>query len=169
MFVRILICSLFLIAINITDIKNYKIKNSVVLPTIILGLICGIVLNLFLDSVYGMLIPLILFPLFALKMLGAGDIKALCAIGAVLGLKLSIMTVIFTFISGGIIALGFMLSNKNFIDRFKNLFRYFKISFLTKKIEKYNYGGNEKSYFRFSYAITTGTILAIINNYLGII
>ena len=169
MIVKIIICAIFLILINITDIKGFKIKNKVVLPTIIIGLINGIICNNFLDSVYGMLIPLVLFPLYALKMLGAGDIKALCAIGTVLGFKLSVMTMLLTFISGGVIALGFMLFNKNFAERFKNLFNYLKMSFFMRKMDKYNYGGSEKSYFRFSFAITTGTILAIVNYYLCII
>lgn len=169
MIFKIIICIAFLIAINITDIKGFRIKNKVVLPTIIIGLIYGIICNNFLDSIYGMLIPLALFPLYALKMLGAGDVKALCALGSVLGFNLSVMTMLLTFVSGGAIALGFMLFNKNFIKRFKNLFNYLKMMFFMKKIEQYNYGGGEKSYFRFSFAITAGTILAIVNNYLCII
>ncbi len=169
MIIRILICAVFLVLINISDIKGFKIKNKVVLPTIITGLIYGLICNSFLDSVYGMLIPLVLFPLYALKMLGAGDVKALCAIGAVLGFKLSVMTMLLTFVSGGVIALGFMLFNKNFVERFKNLFNYLKVSFFMRKMDKYNYGGSEKSYFRFSFAITTGTVLAIVNHYLCII
>lgn len=169
MLIKIMICTVFLILINITDIKGYKIKNKVVLPAIIMGLVYGLICSSFLDSLYGMLIPLVLFPLYALKMLGAGDVKALCAIGAVVGFKLSVMTMLLTFVSGGVIALGFMLFNKNFVERFQNLFNYLKMSFITKKIDKYNYGGSEKSYFRFSFAITTGTILAIVNYYLCII
>ena len=166
---KILICAVFLILINITDIKGFKIKNKVVLPTIIIGLIYGLICNSFLDSIYGMLIPLVLFPLYALKMLGAGDVKALCAVGTVLGFKLSVMTLLLTFVSGGASALGFMLYNKNFAERFKNLFLYLKMSFFMRKMDKYNYGGGEKSYFRFSFAITAGTILAIVNYYLCII
>ena len=115
MVIKILICAVFLILINITDIKGFKIKNKVVLPTIIIGLIYGLISNSFLDSIYGLLIPLVLFPLYALKMLGAGDVKALCAIGSVLGFKLSVMTMLLTFVSGGVIALGFMhFSPRNF-------------------------------------------------------
>lgn len=169
MTIKILICAVFLVMINITDIKGFKIKNKTVLPTIIIGLIYGLICNSFLDSLYGMLIPLVLFPLYALQMLGAGDVKALCAIGAVLGFKLSVMTMLLTFVSGGVIALGFMLFNRNFIERFKNLFHYLKMSFFMRKMDKYNYGGGEKSYFRFSYAITAGTALAIVNYYLCII
>lgn len=169
MLIKILICSVFLLLINITDIRGFKIKNKFIVPTIIVGLVYGLVCNSFLDCLYGMLIPMVLFPFYALEMLGAGDVKALCAVGAVLGFKLSVMTMLLTFVSGGVIAFVFMLFNKNFIERFKNLFNYIKMLFYIKKIEKYGYGGGEKSYFRFSFAITAGTILAIINDYFCII
>lgn len=169
MIIKILVCAVFLVLINITDIKRFKIKNKIVLPAIVAGLVYGILCNNVADCIYGMLIPLVLIPLYALKMLGAGDVKALCAIGTVLGFRLSVMTMLLTFVAGGVIALGFMLINKNFAERFKNFFDYLKLLFLTQKIEKYNYGGGEKSYFRFSYAITAGTVLAIVNHYLCII
>ena len=169
MLIKILICTVFLVIINISDIKKFKIKNKFVLITIIFGLIYGLICKSFLDSIYGLLIPLVLFPLYALKMLGAGDIKALCALGAVLGFKLSIMTMLMTFVSGGVIAFFFMLFNKNFSVRFNNLVNYLKSVFLTGKIERYNYGGGEKSFFSFSYAITVGTILAVFNYYFCII
>lgn len=169
MLIKIVVCAVFLVLINITDIKGYKIKNKFVLPTIIVGLTVALISNTFTDSIFGMLIPLVLFPLYALKMLGAGDIKALCAIGAVLGVKLSIETLLFTFVSGGVIALVFMLVNKNFIERFKNLFNYFKVCYLARKVLNYDYGGKTNSYFRFSYAITAGTMLALANNYLCVI
>ena len=169
MWIKYLICTIFLIAINYCDIKYYKIKNILVLPLVVAGLIIGIINGNILDCLYGMLIPLILFSLYALKMLGAGDVKALCALGAVFGFKMSIQIMIFTMISGGIIALAFMLCNKNFIERFKYLFKYLKTCFLTRKLLKYDFGGEEKSYFRFSYAITTGTVLAVINSIYGLI
>ena len=139
------------------------------MPAIIVGLVYGLICSKFLDSLYGMLIPLVLFPLYALKMLGAGDVKALCAIGAVVGFKLSIMTMLLTFVSGGIIAVIFIICNKNFKERFKYLFTYLKMCFFSKQILKYDFGGGQRSYFRFSYAITAGTILAIVNNHLCII
>lgn len=167
--IKIIICIVFLVAINFTDMKGYKIKNKVVLPMVIVGILNGILCGTVSDSICGMLIPLVLFPLYALKMLGAGDIKAFCALGAVLGTRLCFMMMIFSFIAGGIIAFFFMLFNKNFLKRFKNLFEYLKLCIFTKNLYEYNYGGDEKSYFRFSFAITAGTVLALINNYLCIL
>ncbi len=169
MIFRIIVCFIFLVFSNITDLRGYKIKNKAVLATIVVGLVYAAFTKSFLDSVYGMLIPLVLFPLYALRMLGAGDVKALCAVGAVLGFKLSVMTMLLSIVSGGVMALGFMLFNKNFIARFKNLFSYLKLCFVTRKIQKYDFGGGQKSYFRFSFAVTAGTLLAIVNHYMGIL
>ena len=167
--IKMLICLVFLAVINITDIKGYKIKNR----DIVIMIAAGLVLNLFSNSIrgslLGMLLPLVLFPLFALKMLGAGDIKALCAIGSVVGIELSVMTVLLSFVSGGIMAIGFMAFNKNFIERIKYLYIYIKTCFVMRRVCKYEYGGGEKSYFRFSYAITAGTVLTFVNYYLNIL
>ncbi len=169
MIIRICVCVIFLIIINATDVKDYKIKNKIVLPTLIIGLICGIADKTFLNSVYGMLVPLVLFPFYALKMLGAGDIKALCAVGAVVGKRKSIEMMLFTFLCGGVIAVIFMLTNKNGRERFGNLFCWFKNCFYARKPISYNFGGGKNSYFRFSYAITLGFVCVILNNYFNII
>lgn len=118
----------FLVAINVSDLKSYKIKNKAIFPALIVALILAISTRTFLDSVYGMLIPLVLFPFYALKMLGAGDVKAMCVIGAFVGFKLSVINIALTFIAGGIIAIGFMLINGNFVKRMKYLFNYFNIN-----------------------------------------
>lgn len=167
--IKTILTFIFLAVINFSDIKEYKIKNKEVVPLLVFGLILGIVSGNFTDCLTGMLLPLVLFPLFALKMLGAGDIKAFCALGAVWGLKTSASIMMFSFVSGGIIAFGFMLANRNFKQRFLNLFIWIMNLFCTKKLSTYDYGGKEKSYFRFSYAITLGVICAVVNNYFCII
>lgn len=169
MVLKILLSLAFLVAINISDVKEYKIKNKIILPMLVAGLILGIITKSFADCILGMLLPLILFPLYALKMLGAGDVKALCAIGAVVGLENSAMTLIFTFISGGIIAVVFLLVRSNFVSRMKYFFGYLKMCFYTKSIQKYDFGGSSKGYFRFAYAITAGTILMFVNEYVNIV
>lgn len=162
-------CGIFLIAANYTDFVGYKIKNVIILPLVIIGLILGLYRGDICDSLLGMIIPLILIPLYALRMLGAGDIKALCAIGAALGMKKSIEVLIFTFICGGILAVIFMVVSKNGKERFKNLFRWITQCICLRKAESYNFGGGEKSYFRFSYAITLGFAFTVFNSYFNII
>ena len=78
---------LILLAV-INDIKAYKIKNTLILSFIAAGMATNLAMGGFpklIYSVTGTTVPLILlFILYALKMLGAGDIKLFCAIGAIL-------------------------------------------------------------------------------------
>lgn len=169
MLFEIAVCIIFLACANYTDFTGYKIKNKIIVPVIIIGLLWGAYRGNAVNCLWGMIIPLVLFPLYALKMLGAGDVKALCAIGAVVGFEKSVETLIFTFIGGGILAFVIMVVNKNGKQRFKNLFNWFRSCFYTRKIENYNFGGGERSCFRFSCAITLGFVFMVVNNYFEII
>ena len=169
MIAKIVVTAIFLIIINITDVREFKIKNKTVVPFMIIGIIIGIINKTVSDSLTGLVLPLLLFPLFALKMLGAGDIKALCAIGAVVGFKMSLSTMIFTFLAGGVIGIGFMAVNSNLLSRIKYLGAYLRMCFLTRTMQKYDFGGYNKSYFRFAYAITAGTILMFVNEFVHIV
>jgi len=132
----------------ITDYKYYKIPNSLN----IWGLISAIFLNLFLQEQYnlysiviGLIIPFILlYPVFVIGGIGAGDIKLLCVIGAVIGFKNSIRFTIFCFVIAGIIGI-------------------LKLLFLEIRYKKNNRYLMHKMHF--SYAIYAASILGpIINN-----
>ena len=144
--------------------KEYKIKNISTLPTIAAGIIIGLLFHEFRSHIIGMLFPLVLFPLFALRMLGAGDIKAMCAIGAVMGFKNCMYTVAFTFISGGIIALVIIMLHGSFKERVKYLYCYITGCICERKAYTYGFGGASGS-FKFSYAVTAGFICMTVNNY----
>lgn len=160
---------IFAVAINISDIKSFKIKNKSVLIMLIVGLVLNIIDGNIKGALFGMIIPLVLFPLYALRMLGAGDVKALCAIGAAIGFRESGFNIIFTFIAGGIIALAIMIINKTGRARLKNLWLYLKMCILTGRPQSYDFGGGEKAYFRFSFAIMGGFILTVLNHYFKVI
>ncbi|MCL1816591.1 MAG: prepilin peptidase [Clostridiales bacterium] len=169
-FIKCALVAIFILIAVITDYREYKIKNKHIMPFLISGLLLnGLVFGLsgLLDSLYGLLIPLALFPLFMLKMLGGGDIKALCAIGAIVGFTMSIYTVLFSIVAGGVIALVFMLMRKNAWQRFKKLGIYLKQCFYLRKLLPYDRFVDEKSGFRFSLGIAGGFILTIINNTLA--
>ena len=117
------------------------------------------------NSILGITAPFILLILFfALKMLGAGDIKLFCAIGSITGINFILYNLIYSFLCGGIIALIFMIARKNAYERFKYLLSYFKRCILSFKIYPYS-DGNKKddSHFRFAYAIACGTIVQLFN------
>ena len=148
-----------------TDWKAYKIKNRFVLLFAGLGLALNAVfygLPGLQDALFGLLVPLALFPLFALRMLGGGDIKALCAVGSIVGYSASIQTVLFSFLAGGAIALGFMIFRRNAWQRAKQFVSYVKQCFWMGKLLPYDQFTDEKSAFRFSFGILGGFLAAAI-------
>jgi len=67
-----------------------------------------------LDSLLGIIVPfLLLIVLYALRMLGAGDVKLFSAIGAVLGVRAALWIMAYSFLAGGVIALIILIINRN--------------------------------------------------------
>lgn len=163
---------LFVTLAVVNDYRTYKIKNNLVLGFLCTGFIFNIAfggLNGGIDAFGGSLFPLVLFPLFALKMLGAGDIKAFCAIGSIVGLDQSINTVIFSIIAGGTIALGFLVLRSNAMVRFRAFWRYLTTCFYMRRLLPYDQFSDPEGKFRFAYGIFCGFIIAVVNHYFQII
>lgn len=156
----------------ISDIKTYRIKNAIIVFFLIGGLLTSYIsygLQGLQASALAALLPVpLLFLFFALRMLGAGDIKLFSAIGAIGGVKLVLYSMAYSFIAGGAIALIVMLVNRNFRERWRYLADYIKSCILTRLIQPYSDFGNKKdgSKFRFSYAVACGVIITVIVNYL---
>lgn len=152
----------------ICDIKTYKINNVI---TISFALI-GAATNFFLKgsgglvySLLGWCVPVgVLFILFALRMLGAGDIKLFGAIGAVMGYKFALYSIMYSFLFGGVIAVAILITRKNSKERLKHLRLYLKSCFLSFRLLDYtdfeDKSRNDK--FHFSYAVLLGTLLQLI-------
>ncbi|XUW99225.1 A24 family peptidase [Wukongibacter sp. M2B1] len=146
----------------ISDIKTYKIKNNIVYPFILAGLIT----NIYLDgldglmySVKGIIIPIILLiVLFILRMLGAGDIKLFSAIGSIMGFEFTMYSIMYSFLAGGAIALLLIIFRKNGIKRLVYLFQYIKSCFLIKSILPYTSfeDKSDGAKFRFAFAVVGG-------------
>jgi len=130
---------IFLSLLN--DIKTYKIKNIIVLPFILVGIITNLYfyhLNGFFISLSGILIPAVfLIPLYCLKMFGAGDVKLFSAIGSIMGLEFTLKTMAASFLAGGFIALLIMFIRKNLLQRFSYFYQFLKHCFLTLSFHPY--------------------------------
>jgi prepilin peptidase CpaA len=152
----------------ISDVKSYKIKNKVTVTFMALGLItnfCYAKYKGLIGSLLGVVVPLVLLIiLYALRMLGAGDIKLFCALGAIFGVEHIIEIMAYSFLAGGVIAFFFMLMRRNAKERFRHLFNYFKAVFLTFSFMEYTEfeDKKDKGKFRFAYAVFAGTFFFII-------
>ncbi|MGB9840719.1 A24 family peptidase [Thermovenabulum sp.] len=164
----ILITLLFLCFL--TDITKNKIYNFVVFPAMVLG----ISINGFFDgfsgiiqSVEGMLLGMafLIIP-YVLRGIGAGDVKFLGAIGAIMGPGFTLNAFLFSAIAGGIISLAIMLSDKNLRYKLKAVFLTF-LSMLGLIPKGLNLLENldspvKKGRFPYGVAITFGTLLAFL-------
>ena len=96
------------------DLRRGKVPNI-----LIAGICaCGFVLRLLtgagpsLKTLYGFVLPaLLLFPLFRLRMLGAGDIKLLCALGLTLEDKI-LPCMAWSFVIGGLFSVLIFLRHR---------------------------------------------------------
>ncbi|MDQ2085702.1 prepilin peptidase [Herbivorax sp. ANBcel31] len=168
MIIKLVLLSLTVILSVYFDYKYSKIKNFIVYPAILLGLLTNLIMSGtdgFKDSLLGIIVPfIILFLFYALRFLGAGDVKLFSAIGAVMGLRFIIYCMAYSFLFGGFLALIIMIKRKNFSKRFKKLFLYLKYLFTVMKFEEYQEFDEDKSgVFRFSYAVLGGVIITIIH------
>ena len=98
------------------DIRYRRIPNWLVGT----GMLWGLAMNLFLFGWPGLKLSLIgvglafiiYFPLFVLRGMGAGDVKLMMAVGALVGPANWLMIFFFTGILGGLLAVGILLWRK---------------------------------------------------------
>lgn len=154
----------------ISDIKTFKIKNLIIVIFMTAGLATNLItsgLAGLADSLLAAVIPITLLIIFYMaRMLGAGDIKLFCAIGAIAGVRFVMYAMAYSFIAGGIIACIIMLVSKSFRKRGRYLTCYLKTCFLTHSLQPYTdfKDKSDGAKFRFSYAVACGTAIALIGN-----
>lgn len=99
---------------SVTDLYQRRIPNLVTGPAILMALLTyGYIGGLegFLFSLRGLFLGFIIFLIpYLLGGMGAGDVKLMSVVGAVLGCGQTLLALLFIAVCGGIIALGMMIS-----------------------------------------------------------
>jgi len=115
-------------------------------------------------GVAGMLIPFaLLFILFFLRMLGAGDIKLFCSLGTVLGPAGIIKCIALSFLFGAFIALPLMIKEGIFFKRFRYFFFYISRLSAENTALPYICGGPEHpENFHFTIPIFLSAVFMIV-------
>lgn len=160
--------ALLIISAIISDFQTYKIDNRLIAVFLVVGILTGMTqggLNGLVSSLLGAFLPfLLLFWLYKLRMLGAGDVKLFCAVGAVAGIGFISWCVAWSFIGGGLAALIIMVSRRNLSKRFRYLWSYLKACFLSQSFLEYSEisdqtGGGK---FHFSLAVAFGSMVQVL-------
>jgi prepilin peptidase CpaA len=131
----------FLIALYF-DLKYQRIPNWLCAITLVTGFIvqsyfsgwAGL-LSAFIGAGLALLI---LFPAFALKMLGAGDVKLMVAIGSFLDIKFLLWSIIYAVIAGGLSSLCLALYRLGWQPFKEIVLHYFRCLYLRQFIRASN-------------------------------
>ena len=144
-----IILLVFLVAVCIWDIKTFEIPS----PFIIIGVLLGLGTNFYTDGLNGTLtsfislfiVLLLTFSIWAIgesffgsSIIGAGDMKLLMVISSFLGVHATIIVFYWSILLAGFLFI-FMISPKEIIGLFKNIFHFFmyaipKSDVVTKKL-----------------------------------
>ena len=107
-----------------------------------------------------MLLPcLLLYVLFSIGALGAGDLKLLAMVGAFLGTYRTILCMIIAFVAGAAISLAKMCHNGNYMVRMQCLAKYVQDAVRTGKWKRYDSGEDMKNRIHFSLPILISIIV----------
>lgn len=80
----------------------------------------------------------VFFPLFYVRMIGAGDIKLIALICGFLEFRDGSLSIVYGFLIGAAMALIKMLVQRNLFQRLNYLYAYFRRLILTKEVRAYN-------------------------------
>lgn len=154
------------------DERSRRIPNFITFPGMLLGLLTNSYLNGaqgIRDAIIGIVTPVILlFVFYALRMIGAGDIKLFAAIGAFTGVLFALKIIVMSILCGGIIATVLVIVRKNAVSRIKHMWNYILSIFIMGKISKYqSFSESNDGLFKFSYAILGGFILVNVFSFLN--
>ncbi|MFP5105675.1 A24 family peptidase [Neobacillus sp. C211] len=161
-----LILGIALVISLITDLKERKILNLVTVPTIFFGLIYYSItqgLNGLLFSFVGLLVGLgVLIIPFLLGGMGAGDVKLMGAIGALMGASFVFYSFIYTALFGGVIALMLIIKKKGFQNSIRSIF--FNVIFYRSNLGSMNITKDKEGSISFPYGvpIALGTLCSLL-------
>lgn len=144
----IIILFLVLAVAAITDLLFDKIYNEWILGAMAAGLCYAVWQNGaegLIRALLSMAIPFaLLYPLFLIGGLGAGDVKLLSVAGCFLTAKETILCLGLSFALGAVLSLAKMIAEKNFLERMKYFLWYIADVFTSGEWKFYEEDRNDR-------------------------
>ncbi|MCG7385213.1 prepilin peptidase [Paenibacillus sp. ACRRY] len=121
----IVVCGLYVVTAFVTDVRSMKIPNLLTLPVTALGLLAhgiwggweGVIFSAAgFAACFG-----ILFLMYAIGAVGAGDVKLFGGIGAWTGISFGIHVVVYSVLYAGAIGLIILLFRRDSAKRIRNM------------------------------------------------
>ncbi len=164
---RIIVLLIILLLAVLMDFCCDRIPNSLIVTGMALafwaqGSSCG--MQGIMQAILGMAAPIILlFVLFRIGTLGAGDVKLLAVAGAFLGLQDSMLCIIVSFVIGAVLSLAKMCLHGNYVTRMQYLAGYVFQLIQSGTIRRYEHTDEPGSSIRFSLPV----LFSVLVIYMG--
>jgi len=115
------------------------------------------------QALLGIFVPcVLLYGLFCIGTLGAGDVKLLGMAGAFLGWRGSLYCVFFSFLAGAVLSIGQMCRYGVFHARLRRVTGYIGEVLRTGSIAAYEDDASPGGHIHFTLAILTGVLLTML-------
>jgi len=140
LFGKFLLLLLVVFIAVILDFTTGKVSNNLILAGLFMGIFVQIIWekDRISDVLLGGIVPVVvLFLIFLIGGIGAGDVKLFAVIGVFLGVRGVFTCIILAFLTGAVISIGKILINKNSFCYLSNLYSYISSFYRTKKIQLY--------------------------------
>ena len=121
---------IILLVACVTDVIYRRIPNIITYTTIIFALLIYYLndgLGGFFFSLSGAAVGCVFLVPYAMGGMGAGDVKLMCAVGAVLGPAYTGIALLFIALAGGVLAIGLMLRRRIFKKTMSSMFLPFLV------------------------------------------
>ncbi len=148
------------------DVRTCRISNRLIISGLLLGLLIQIQeygvwgIGIFLVNVS---IPVILlYLLFLMRALGAGDIKLFSVISSIWNLKIMCIAIAAGFLAAAFVSLCKLIYHRNLFSRLSIFWGYLCQTLISGKIEKYpRESDGKQNLIHFSVAVLIGFITAL--------
>ncbi len=160
------VLSTLLFVAAVGDMRTGRIRNRLILT----GLGIGLFYQIWEEGLFGIIIFLvqvtipviILFLLFLMRVLGAGDIKLFSIIYGICGLQEGMTCIAIAFVIGAAFSVVRMIRQKNLNVRLIGFGIYIRTVFTERSLFPYPYGAREKeNTICFSVAILLGYLVSL--------
>jgi len=116
-----------LFAAAVIDYRSYRIPNWLTFGGMAFALVYSLIVPFHRDAgitwaLWGLLLGfLVMLPMYALGVMGAGDVKLMAMVGAFLGLTDTVYALLFAMAAGGVAALMISLCRKSLLRMVRNV------------------------------------------------
>ena len=174
---RTVVLFCLLVSAAIIDVRSHRIPNRLVLAGLAFGLVYSAFVPFwgkhgFLWSLGGAAIGFgVLFPFWLLRLMGAGDVKLMAAVGSLLGLQAIPMALLVSLATSSVFAIAFSLHKGKLREMLSNVGRMLRVGSIAMAmgapVSMAQSGWESVGKLPFALPIAVGTIGTVVATHFG--